>query len=398
MDFELTPDQRAVRDLVRAFAREEVAPHAAEADRTGQFPQGLLARLAELDLFALPFPPEYGGLGGDTISYALAIEELAWADASLALTYAAHCSLGAGYLHLFGSPEQKARWLTPAARGEALIAFALTEPGGGSDAAHPQTRAERRNEGWLLNGSKVFITNGAHAAATVIMAATRPGGGKGGVSAFLVPAGTPGFTVGPQYEKLGLRSSDTAPLALEDVLVGPEALVGEEGRGYEQALAVLDGGRIGIAALAVGIGQAALDRALAYARERTAFGQPLSRFQAIRFKLADMTTELELARLAYLKAAWLKDQGRPFRKEAAMAKLFASEAATRAANAAIQIHGGLGYTRDGVVERYWRDARLMEIGEGTSEILRLVIAREVGAAGATPPPDPGAGLRAGPGP
>lgn len=379
MNFDLTQDQRAIRDLVRNFAREEVAPQAAESDRTGRFPEPILARLAELDLFGLPFPEGYGGLGGDTVSYALAIEELAWADASVALTYAAHCSLGAGYLNLFGSPEQKERWLVPAAQGRALIAFGLTEPASGSDAAHPQTRAERRDEGWILNGSKAFITNAAHAAATVIMAATRPGGGKGGVSAFLVPAGTPGLTVGPQYEKLGLKSSDTAPLYLQDVVVGSEALVGQEGRGYEQALEILDGGRIGIAALAVGVGQAALDRSLAYARERTAFGQSLSRFQAIRFKLADMATELELARTAYLRAAWLKDQKRPYRREAAMAKLFASEAATRAANAAIQIHGGLGYTREGVVERYWRDVRLMEIGEGTSEILRLVIAREVGA-------------------
>ncbi|HEY8531846.1 MAG TPA: acyl-CoA dehydrogenase family protein [Limnochorda sp.] len=379
MDFDLTQEQRAIRDMVRAFAREELAPQAAEYDRTGLFPEPILKRLAELDLFALPLPQAYGGLGGDTVSYALAVEELAWADASVALTYAAHCSLGAGYLSRFGSHEQKACWLPLAARGEGLIAFGLTEPASGSDAAHPQTRAERRGDGWLLNGSKAFITNAAHAAATVIMAATRPGGGRGGVSAFLVPAGTPGFTVGAQYEKLGLRSCDTAPLYLQDVFLGPEALVGEEGRGYEQALDILDSGRIGIAALAVGVGQAALDRSLAYARNRTAFGQSLSRFQAIRFKLADMATELELARTAYLRAAWLKDQGRPYRREAAMAKLFASEAATRAANTAIQIHGGLGYTREGVVERYWRDVRLMEIGEGTSEILRLVIAREIGA-------------------
>jgi len=379
VDFDLTQEQRAIRDMVRAFAREELAPQAAEYDRTGLFPEPILKRLAELDLFALPLPQAYGGLGGDTVSYALAVEELAWADASVALTYAAHCSLGAGYLSRFGSHEQKACWLPLAARGEGLIAFGLTEPASGSDAAHPQTRAERRGDGWLLNGSKAFITNAAHAAATVIMAATRPGGGRGGVSAFLVPAGTPGFTVGAQYEKLGLRSCDTAPLYLQDVFLGPEALVGEEGRGYEQALDILDSGRIGIAALAVGVGQAALDRSLAYARNRTAFGQSLSRFQAIRFKLADMATELELARTAYLRAAWLKDQGRPYRREAAMAKLFASEAATRAANTAIQIHGGLGYTREGVVERYWRDVRLMEIGEGTSEILRLVIAREIGA-------------------
>lgn len=379
MDFDLTQDQKAIRDLARRFAREELAPRAAEYDRTGRFPQPMLDRMAELGLFGLPFPEAYGGSGADTVSYALAIEELAWADGSVALTYAAHCSLGAGYLNRFGTPAQKERWLAPATRGEAWIAFGLTEPGSGSDAAHPQTRARRVEGGWILNGSKAFITNARHAAAAVIMAATRPGGGKGGVSAFLVPAGTDGFTVGPQYAKLGLRSSDTAPLYLDEVHVPDDALVGAEGRGYEQALEILDGGRIGIAALAVGIGQAALDRSLAYARERVAFGQSLNRFQAIRFKLADMAMELDVARTAYLRAAWLKDQGRPYRREAAMAKLFASEAATRAANQAIQIHGGAGYTQDLPVERYWRDVRLMEIGEGTSEILRLVIAREIGA-------------------
>lgn len=379
MDFDLTQDQTAIRDLARRFAREELAPRAAEYDRTGQFPQPMLDRMAELGFFGLPFPEEYGGSGADTVSYALVIEELAWADGSVALTYAAHCSLGAGYLNRFGTPAQKERWLVPAVRGEAWIAFGLTEPGSGSDAAHPQTRARRVEDGWILNGSKAFITNASHAAAAVIMAATRPGGGRGGVSAFLVPAGTEGFTVGAQYAKLGLRSSDTAPLYLEDVHVPADALIGVEGRGYEQALEILDGGRIGIAALAVGIGQAALDRSLAYARERVAFGQSLNRFQAIRFKLADMAMELDVARTAYLRAAWLKDQGRPYRREAAMAKLFASEAATRAANQAIQIHGGAGYTQDLPVERYWRDVRLMEIGEGTSEILRLVIAREIGA-------------------
>lgn len=393
MDFLLTDEQRLLRDVVREFAEAEVAPFAAQWDEAGRIPDETLRRLAELELFGLPFPEEYGGVGAGYVAYAIAIEEIARASASLAITLAAHCSLGAGPIAMFGTHEQKEKWLVPLARGEILGAFGLTEPDAGSDAGGTRTTARRVGTsgeggsggsaaanagGWVINGNKTFITNASRCGVAVITAVTRPGEGARGISAFIVPRDTPGFAIGTVYKKLGLRSSDTAEMVFTDCQVGEEHLLGREGEGFRQFLAVLDGGRIGIAALSVGIAQACLEKSLAYASSRRQFGQPIGKFQAIQHKLADMAMEVEAARLLTYKAAWLKDSGRPFTKEASMAKLFASEAANRAATQAVQIHGGYGYMQDYPVERYFRDARLMEIGEGTSEIQRLVIARQLG--------------------
>ncbi|WP_209465865.1 acyl-CoA dehydrogenase [Symbiobacterium terraclitae] len=378
MNFDLSQEQAMIRRLAREFAEGEVAPGAAERDKTGRFPLELVRKMGELGLMGIPYPEEYGGMGGDTVSYALAVEEISRVDGSLGITLAAHCSIGMGPVYYFGTEEQKQRWLPGAARGEYLASFGLTEPGAGSDSAGTKTTAVRDGDGWLLNGSKIFITNAAYCGYIVCTAVTRPGEGHKGISAFIVPNPTPGFTIGPAYDKMGLRSSDTRPLYFEDVRLPADALLGKEGEGFRQFMVTLDGGRISIGAMAVGIAQGALDAALAYARQRVQFGQPISKFQAIQFKLADMAMEIELARNMVLKAAWLKDQGRPFTREAAMAKLFASETAVRAANQAIQIHGGMGYMEEMPVSRFWRDAKLTEIGEGTSEIQRLVIARQMG--------------------
>ena len=378
LNFDLSREQSMIRDLAREFAEGEVAPGAAERDKTGRFPLELVRRMGELGLLGIPIPEAYGGTGGDTVAYALAVEEISRADGSLGLTMAAHCSIGMGPVLYFGTEEQKKQWLPGAARGEYLASFGLTEPEAGSDAAATRTTAVRDGEGWVLSGSKSFITNAYYCGYIVCTAVTRPGEGHRGISAFIVPNPTPGFTIGPAYEKMGLRSSDTRPLYFDQVRLPADALLGQEGEGFRQFMITLDGGRISIGAMAVGIAQAALDAALAYARQRVQFGQTISKFQAIQFKLADMAMEIELARNMVLKAAWLKDQGRPFTREAAMAKLFASETAVRAANQAIQIHGGAGYMEDLPVSRFWRDAKLTEIGEGTSEIQRLVIARQLG--------------------
>jgi len=378
LNFDLSREQSMIRDLAREFAEGEVAPGAAERDKTGRFPLELVRRMGELGLLGIPIPEAYGGTGGDTVAYALAVEEISRADGSLGLTMAAHCSIGMGPVLYFGTEEQKKQWLPGAAWGEYLASFGLTEPEAGSDAAATRTTAVRDGEGWVLSGSKSFITNAYYCGYIVCTAVTRPGEGHRGISAFIVPNPTPGFTIGPAYEKMGLRSSDTRPLYFDQVRLPADALLGQEGEGFRQFMITLDGGRISIGAMAVGIAQAALDAALAYARQRVQFGQTISKFQAIQFKLADMAMEIELARNMVLKAAWLKDQGRPFTREAAMAKLFASETAVRAANQAIQIHGGAGYMEDLPVSRFWRDAKLTEIGEGTSEIQRLVIARHLG--------------------
>jgi len=378
LNFDLSREQSMIRDLAREFAEGEVAPGAAERDKTGRFPLELVRRMGELGLLGIPIPEAYGGTGGDTVAYALAVEEISRADGSLGLTMADHCSIGMGPVLYFGTEEQKKQWLPGAARGEYLASFGLTEPEAGSDAAATRTTAVRDGEGWVLSGSKSFITNAYYCGYIVCTAVTRPGEGHRGISAFIVPNPTPGFTIGPAYEKMGLRSSDTRPLYFDQVRLPADALLGQEGEGFRQFMITLDGGRISIGAMAVGIAQAALDAALAYARQRVQFGQTISKFQAIQFKLADMAMEIELARNMVLKAAWLKDQGRPFTREAAMAKLFASETAVRAANQAIQIHGGAGYMEDLPVSRFWRDAKLTEIGEGTSEIQRLVIARHLG--------------------
>lgn len=378
LNFDLSQEQLLIRNLAREFAEGEVAPGAAERDKTGRFPLELVRKMGELGLMGIPFPEEYGGTGGDTVAYALAVEEISRVDGSLGITLAAHCSIGMGPVYYFGTEDQKKRWLPGAARGEYLASFGLTEPGAGSDSAATKTTAVRDGDGWVLNGSKIFITNAHYCGYIVCTAVTRPGQGHRGISAFIVPNPTPGFTIGPAYDKMGLRSSDTRPLFFENVRLPADALLGREGEGFRQFMVTLDGGRISIGAMAVGIAQGALDAALAYARQRVQFGQSISKFQAIQFKLADMAMEIELARNMVLKAAWLKDQGRPFTREAAMAKLFASETAVRAANQAIQIHGGAGYMEDLPVSRFWRDAKLTEIGEGTSEIQRLVIARQLG--------------------
>ncbi|HAI21065.1 MAG TPA: acyl-CoA dehydrogenase [Clostridiales bacterium UBA8153] len=378
MDFDLTEEHRLIRRTVREFVDREVLPYAAGWEEEGSLPERVFGVMKELDLFGLPFPEAYGGVGSDYLAYILAVEEIGRASGSLGLTYAAHVSLGAAAFHHFGSEEQKRRWLVPCARGEVLAAFALTEPDAGSDAGGIQTAAVRDGCEWVINGTKCFITNGSLAGYVVIAAITDREKGIRGISNLVVPAGTPGFHIGPGYRKLGLRASDTVELVFEDCRVPVDHLLGSPGDGLRQSLRVLDGGRISIAALSTGIAQACLDASLIYARERVQFGRSISGFQAIQFKLADMATEVDLARLAAWRAAWLKDHHRPYTREAAMAKLFASEACVRAALEAVQIHGGYGYTEEYPVARYLRDAKLMTIGEGTSEIQRLVIARQLG--------------------
>lgn len=379
MNFELTQEQSMIQRMVRDFADGEIAPKAAEVDRTGRFPIETFRKMGELGLMGLPIAEEYGGAGADTISYALAVEEVGRACGSTGLSYAAHVSLGCGPLYYFGTEAQKHEFLTPLASGEALGSFGLTEPEAGSDAGATQTRAVRDGEDYVINGNKAFITNAGYAKTIVVTAATgQSDTGRKRVSAFIVPTDSPGFKVVRTYEKMGLRGSNTTELSLEDVRVPVDHLLGSETAGFKQFLYTLDGGRISIGALSVGIAQAAYEAALKYAKERIQFGQAISKFQAIQFKLADMAMQIELARMMVLKAAWLKDQHKPFTKESAMAKLYASEICMRACDQAVQIHGGAGYVSDFPVERYMRDAKLMEIGEGTSEIQRLVIARQIG--------------------
>jgi len=381
VEFELGPEQKQIRELAREFAEKELAPGAAERDRTGHYPQELIDKMAALGFFGLPIPEEEGGAGADYVSYAVLVEELARVCASTALMVAAHTSLGCGALHLFGNPAQKERWLYPAAQGRMLLGFGLTEPGAGSDAGAVRTRARLQDGEWVIDGSKVFITSGARAGAVVVAAVTDPGAGHRGISTIIVPREAPGFRVGSIFDKLGVRASETAELIFEECRVPEENLLGQRGRGLVQFLTVLDGGRIAIGAMSVGVAQACYDAASRYARERYQFGRPIAAFQAISFRLADMATRIELARWAVYRAAWLRDRGLPHTKEAAMAKLFASETAMDAARDAVQIHGGYGYTREYPVERYFRDAKVLEIGEGTSEVLRLVISRQLGLGG-----------------
>lgn len=378
--FEPTPDERALLGALRGFLSERVVPTAAERDAAGAFPHDLVRELAELGVFGLQVPEAYGGLGLSTRSAARLLEEIAWADGSLGLTVASHNSLATGHLLLDANEEQKERYLPKMASGEWLGAWGLTEPGSGSDAAALKTRAEEAGSGWILNGTKQFITQGSVAGVYVVHARTDPApAGKPhlGISSFVFPAGTPGLVIGRKEDKLGLRSSDTAQLIFEDLRLPTGALVGERGRSFYTVLRVLDGGRVGIAALSVGIGRAALEFAARYAGERRQFGRPIGSFEGVGFQLAEMSTQLEAARLLYLKAAELKDAGRDYTLAAAQAKLFASEVATQAADAAIQVLGGYGYIKDYPAERYWRDVRLMRIGEGTSEILKLVIAKRI---------------------
>jgi len=376
MEFELTEEQRSLRERVRAFAAAELKPGAAHRDATGEFPWPAVRKMQEIGLFGLLFPAAYGGGGGDFSGYAVMVEELARVDASATITLLAH-TLCAGHIAAFGSGEQKERFLVPLVRGGKLGAWALTEPEAGSDAGAIGTRAVAADGGWRLTGNKFFITNGSQADCFVVMASTDPARGSKGISAFIVPADAPGLKRGKNLDKLGFRSSDTAGLMLKDVRVPRDSLIGEENRGFAQALQVLDGGRIGVAAMAVGIGRGCLEESLAYARKRRAFGHPIGDFEAIKWMLADMATELDAARLLVHRAARLKESGARCTKEAAMAKLYALEAAMRAALKGVQIHGGYGYTRAFPVERYLREAKLCEIGEGTSEIQRKVIAREL---------------------
>jgi alkylation response protein AidB-like acyl-CoA dehydrogenase len=377
MDFALNEEQEMFRRTVREFAEKEVAPRAAETDETGQFPWPIVERMAALGLMGLPIPEEYGGAGADTLSYAIAVEEIARACGSTAITLAAHVSLACKPLLMFGSEEQKRRYLVPLAQGKWLGAFGLTEPGAGSDAGACKTTAHLDGDEWVINGQKCFITNGSIADVVIIAAVTDKSAGTRGISNFIVPKGAPGFRPGRDEVKMGLRGSVTSELFFEDCRIPAENILGEPGQGFKQFLTTLDEGRISIGAMALGLAQAAFEASVRYSKERVQFGQPIAKFQAIQWMLADTATELDAARLLVYRAAWLKDQGREFVKEAAMAKLFASEVAERACYRAIQIHGGYGYMREYGVERLYRDQRLCAIGEGTSEIQRLVIARQV---------------------
>lgn len=372
-----TDEQMMLCDMVREFAKKEIEPVAAEIDESGEFPMANIKKMAELGLLGIPFPEEYGGAGMDTMSLALALEEIAKACGSTCLTVAAHISLCATPIYLFGTEEQKRKYLAPLAKGESLGSFCLTEPGSGSDAGAAKTTAVLKGDHYVLNGSKAYVTNGGVADYFVVFAKTAPDKGVKGISAFIVEKGFEGFIVGKKEDKLGVRASDTRVISIDNCRVPKENLLGKENEGFQQALITLDGGRIGIGAMAVGLAQAAMEKAAAYSKEREAFGQPISEFQAIRWMLADMATEIYAARLMVHEAAQMRDQGKPYTKEAAMAKLFASEMAMRATKNAIQILGGYGYCKDYPVERYWRDAKLTVIGEGTSEIQRLVISREL---------------------
>ncbi|PID17045.1 acyl-CoA dehydrogenase [Sporosarcina sp. P34] len=378
MNFDLTQEQQMVKKLMRDFSNEEVAPGAVDRDRTGKFPVEIFQKLSEMGMMGLPFPEKYGGGGADTISFAIVTEELSRACASTGITYSAHISLGGAPLNLFGTKEQKQKYLTPICTGESFGAFGLTEPNAGSDAGGTETSAVLSNGQYTINGSKVYITNASYAKHLALTAVTGREDGKKEISAIIVPTDLKGFKIIDNYEKMGLHASNTTELLLEDVVVPEENLLGESGKGLQQFLVTLDGGRIGIGAMAVGIAQAAYERALKYSKERKQFGKTLSSFQITQFKLADMAMKIELARTMVYKAAWLKDQGRKFTKEASMCKLYASEIAMEVANEAIQIHGGYGYMREYEVERYLRDAKLLEIGEGTSEVQRMVIARQLG--------------------
>jgi len=383
VEFELSDDHRLLRDTVREFSLQEIAPVAEELDRTKAFPYEIVRRLGELDLMGIPFPEEYGGAGGDSLAYALAVEELARIDSSVAITVCAHTSLGTQPIYLFGSEQQKREWLPILCSGARLGAFGLTEPEAGSDAGNTQTRAALEDGDWVINGSKQFITNaGTDISGVVVITAVTGGSAAGGdreISNLLVPNGTPGYEPGQPYRKMGWNASDTRPLSFADCRVPEENLVGRRGAGLRQFLHVLDIGRIGVAAMGVGLAQGALDQALAYAKERRAFGRPISKYQAIQSKLANMATEIEATRLLVYKSAYLKDQGRNFTLTAAQAKLKSGRLAVKAADEAVQIHGGYGYIEEYPVCRFYRDAKILTIGEGTDEVQEMVIARALGA-------------------
>ena len=380
MDFSPSEHHELLRKSVRDFARTEVLPHAKKWDEEERFPKEIVPKLAELGLLGIRIPEEYGGSGMDVTSYAICVEEIARIDGSLALTVASHNGLGTGHILSFGSEALKKKYLPKAATGEWLAAWALTEPGSGSDSASLRTTARRDPSSgkWIINGTKMFITQGSVGGFCVVLARTNPDVAKHkGITAFVVEHGTKGFTASKHLEKLGCRSSDTVELTFDEVVVGDEQRVGEVDHGFLDTMQILDRGRISIAAMALGLGYGALEMAVTYAKDRKQFNKPIAEFQAVQWMLADSKTELDAAHLLTYRAAWLADQGRPFTKEASMAKLFASEAATRACNKSLQIHGGYGYTREFAVERHLRDAKICEIGEGTSEVQRMVIAKQL---------------------
>ncbi|WP_339146923.1 MULTISPECIES: acyl-CoA dehydrogenase family protein [unclassified Sutcliffiella] len=378
MNFDLTSEQAMIKKTIREFSDEVVAPGALQRDRDKKFPIEVFQQLSQLGMMGLPFPEEYEGAGADTVSFAIVVEELSRACGSTGITYSAHVSLGGAPLNLFGTEEQKRKYLVPICTGESLGAFGLTEPNAGSDAGGTQTTAVEDGNDFIINGNKCFITNASYAKHLALTAITDKKGNEKEISAVIVPTDAKGFQVIDNYEKMGLNASNTTELVLEDVRVPQENLLGKRGEGFRQFLITLDGGRIGIGAMAVGIAQAAFERALAYSTERKQFGRSLSSFQINQFKLADMAMKLELARNMVYKAAWLKDQGRPFSKEASMCKLYASEVCMEIADQAVQLHGGYGYMKEYHVERFMRDGKLLEIGEGTSEVQRMVIARSLG--------------------
>ena len=382
MDFDLSPEQREFTKTVEAFVDDVIRPHAERWDEAAELPMDAVKQMAELGLFGLPFPEEYGGMGGDFLTLCLAIEAIARVDSSLAITLEAAVGLGAMPIWYFGTEDQKQRWLPQLARGEKLAGFGLTEPGGGSDAGATRTTAKIAGDSWVINGSKSFITNSGTSITefVTVTAVTDSNNGRKEISAIVVPNGTEGFEDGKPYRKMGWHHSDTHELSFNDVRVPEENLLGQRGEGFKNFLKILDDGRIAIAALAVGLAQGCVDESIKYAKERSAFGKPIGDFQAIQFKISDMAMKTELARTAYHKAAWLKELGRPYKKEAAMAKLYASEIAVDVARDAVQIHGGYGYIEEFPVCRHFRDSKILEIGEGTSEVMRILIARELGLA------------------
>jgi short-chain 2-methylacyl-CoA dehydrogenase len=380
MDFDLTDEQRLLRDTVRDFARQEVAPVAEELDRTKSFPYELVEKMAGLGLMGIPFPEEYGGGGADTLAYALAVEEMTRIDSSVAITMAAHISLGTMPIYMWGTDEQKNDWLPQLCSGQKLAAFGLTEPEAGSDAGNTQTRAELDGGEWVVNGAKQFITNSGTeiSGCVTITAVTGQANGNKEISNIIVPNGTPGYEAGEPYRKMGWNASDTRPLSFDDCRVPEGNLLGPRGDGYKQFLAILDGGRIGVAAMGVGLAQGALDEAISYSKERQAFGQPIGKFQSIQAKIADLSAAIEAARLLVYRAAILKDRGESFTLTAAQAKLITGRLAVRAAEEAVQIHGGYGYIEEYPVCRFYRDAKILTIGEGTDEVQQMVIARQLG--------------------
>ena len=380
MDFELSDEQRLLRDTVRDFARAEVAPVAGELDRTKSFPYAIVRKLGDLGLMGIPFPEEYGGGGADTLSYVLAVEELARVDSSVCITMAAHTSLGTMPIHLWGTDEQKSEWLPQLCAGRRLAAFGLTEPEAGSDAGATRTTAKLEDGEWVVNGAKQFITNSGTEISGCVTITALTGQESGGreISNLIVANGTPGFEAGEPYRKMGWNASDTRPLSFEDCRVPEANLLGRRGEGFKQFLHILDGGRIGVAAMGVGLAQGALDEAISYAKERRAFGQPISKYQAIQAKIADVSAELEAARLLTYKAAIEKDRGQGFTLTAAQAKLKTGRLAVRACEEAVQIHGGYGYIEEYPVCRFYRDAKILTIGEGTDEVQQMVIARQLG--------------------